>query len=60
MKRNEKGYDRSKIGHAELYRDISVAYQPYITPRMLSQLLHTRSTQTNEAMNQFIVTYAQN
>ena len=56
--RNEKEYYRSKIEHADLYRDISAAYQPYITKDMLSQLRHTWSTQTNEAMNQSVAAYA--
>ena len=58
MERNAKGYYRSKIDHAELYRDISAAYNPYITEDMLGQLRHTWSTQSNEAMNQSVAAYA--
>ena len=58
MERNEKGYYHSKIDHADLYREISAAYQPYITEDMLSQLQHTWSTQGNEAMNQSVSAFA--
>jgi len=58
MERNEKGYYRSKIEHAELYSQISAAYQPYTTKGMLEQLRHPCSTQENEAMNQSVAAYA--
>ena len=57
MEQNKKGYYRSKIESADLYRDISAAYQHYITKDMLNQLRHTWSTQTNEAMKQSVAAY---
>ena len=58
MERNEKGYYRSKVKHAQLYGEMSLAYQPYITKPMLRQLQHPWSTQKNEAMNQSVASYA--
>ena len=57
MERNERGYYRSKIEHAELYSQISAAYQPYTTKEMLEQLRHPWSTQANEAINQSVAAY---
>ena len=58
MERNERGYYRSKLEHAELYTQMSAVYQPYIKEEMLEMLRHPWSTQTNEAMNQSVAAYA--
>ena len=47
VERNEKGQYRSKIEHADIYCDISAAYQPYITKVMLRELRHTWSRWIN-------------
>ena len=38
IERNETGYYCCKIKHAQLYKDVSLVFQPYITKPMLSQL----------------------
>ena len=58
VERNQRGYYRSKITHAQLYKDMTLAYQPYIQEEMLKQLQHSFSTQRNEAMNQSVASYA--
>ena len=58
VQRNQRGYYRSKITHAQLYKDMTLAYQPYIEEEMLKQLQHSFSTQRNEAMNQSVASYA--
>ena len=56
--RNEQGYYRNKIDHADLYRDMTAAYQPYITEAILTQLRHKWPTQGNEALNNSVNAYA--
>ena len=58
IERNENGYYRCKNKHQKLYRQLSIAYAPYITKEMLSMLNHNFDTQKNEALNNSVAAYA--
>ena len=58
IERNESGYYRCKHRHTNMYQKISKAYQPYITEKYLRQLHHPWTTQTNEALNKSVSSYA--
>ena len=58
MERREQGYYRCKHKHTKAYSQICKRYQPYITAASLTMLHHQWSTQTNEALNKSVSSYA--
>ena len=56
--RYKSGYYRCKVKHAEVYEQILTLYKPYITEEALKILAHPFTTQTNEAMNKSVSTFA--
>ena len=56
--RNDMSYYRCKDKHRKLYHDLTQAFAPFITHKMMTMLHHEFDTQKNEALNNSVASYA--
>ena len=58
IKRNVEGYYRCKVKYSELYEEMTRDMARFLDPKMISMLQHDWLTQTHEAMDQLVASYA--
>ena len=56
--RNDMSYYRCKDKHRRLYNELTQAFAPFITHKMMMMLHHPYDTQKNEALNNSVAAYA--